>query len=249
MKRFITKSESSQQILKSAKLASTLPVNTLISGEVGVGKKLLAAEILPSSTAIEANELEKLLINNQFDLSAYKTLIVYDLHNVINIEEFLQNLKNIKLVITSQNSHNKFSSFFPIKINILPLKQRKEDLEELKNIYIKEATNIYNLSKKLSLGDIKIDLSKNGYTLKQSIYKSVLLQSITTNEMMNLLQKYLNEQLQDAKTYKELIAIFEIPILKAAKNLFKSQLKMAEKLSINRITLRKKLDMYSKELE
>jgi DNA-binding protein Fis len=39
-----------------------------------------------------------------------------------------------------------------------------------------------------------------------------------------------------------------VPLLKAAKTAFKSQLKMAEKLSINRITLRKKIHQYFGEL-
>ena len=68
MKKFIAQSEISKQILKSAKLSADLPVNTLIYGEIGVGKKLLAKEILPNTTTILAKELEKLINNNQINL-------------------------------------------------------------------------------------------------------------------------------------------------------------------------------------
>ncbi len=46
------------------------------------------------------------------------------------------------------------------------------------------------------------------------------------------------------RTYKQLLEVFEIPLLKAAKKVYKSQLQMANKLNINRITLRKKLNKY-----
>ena len=116
MERFITKSDLSKQILKSAKLSSSLPVNTLIYGQVGVGKKLLSAEILPDSTAIKANELEKLIISNQIDLSEYNSLIIYEIDKVLNLEQFLNSLKYIKLVATSLEKYERFNTFFAIKI-------------------------------------------------------------------------------------------------------------------------------------
>ena len=245
MDKFITKSDSSKQILKSAKLSANLPVNTLIYGEVGVGKKLLATEILPNSTSITAKKLEKLIIENQIDLKEYKSLIIYDLQNVINIDEFLENLKSIKLVVTSLDKHEKYSSTFAIKIEIPSLDKREEDLEELTNIYIKEASKIYKTNNNIDIyKGIKFDLSGNGITLKQSIYKYILLQSITKQEMMDTLQTYLYTQVKEDKTYKQLLEIFEIPLLKASKKAFKSQLKMAKQLSINRMTLRKKLHLY-----
>ena len=243
MERFITKSDLSKQILKSAKLSTSLPVNTLIYGQIGVGKKLLSAEILPNSTAISAKELEKLIILKQVNLSEYTSLIIYDLHTVINIEEFLNNLKNIKLVATSLDKHEKFSTLFAIKIEIPPLENRKEDLEELISIYKKEALRIYKSNNNIQT-DIDIDLSGNGITLKQSIYKSILLQSITKQEMMDTFETYLYNQVNNDKTYKELLELFEVPLLKASKKAFKSQLKMSQKLDINRITLRKKLHKY-----
>lgn len=244
MQRFITKSASSIQILKSAKLSASLPVNTLIYGEAGVGKKLIAKEILVSSTAISAKELEIAIINKQIDLKQFTSLIIYDIHLVINLDEFLECLKNIKLVATSLHKHEKYNTQFAIKIEIPSLDQRKEDLEELIDIYVKEASQIYKSSNSYNIKDITIDLSGNGITLKQSIYKSILLKSITKQEMINTLETYLYTQLTNGKTYKELLEVFEIPLLKSAKKAFKSQLQMANKLVINRITLRKKLHKY-----
>ena len=248
MQRFITKSPSSIQILKSAKLSSSLPVNTLIYGEAGVGKKLIASEILVSSTAINAKELEKAIIDKQIDLKEFSSLIVYDIHLVINLDEFLESLKKIKLVATSLHKHEKYTTQFAIKIEIPSLDQRPEDLEEIIQTYIKEASNIYKSSNNFNKNEINIDLSGNGITLKQSIYKAILLKSITKQEMMDTFETYMYSQLQDGKTYKQLLEIFEIPLLKSAKKAFKSQLQMANKLVINRITLRKKLHKYFGEV-
>ena len=58
---FITASESSHQAFKTATLLKTLSVNSLISGEVGVGKKSLARYILPDATVIEASDFDEIL--------------------------------------------------------------------------------------------------------------------------------------------------------------------------------------------
>ena len=46
MNSFISKSKETKNILQSALLAINLPVNILILGEVGLGKKLLTKEII-----------------------------------------------------------------------------------------------------------------------------------------------------------------------------------------------------------
>lgn len=99
-----------------------------------------------------------------------------------------------------------------------------------------------------TVNDVKIDISKNGISLKESIYKSVLLNSISKDEMIEILYNFFMQELEnDKKTYKELLEIFEIPLLKCSKKLYKSQVQMANNLEINRITLRKKLNTYFKD--
>ena len=247
MDKFITQSPISKQIKKSAILSMNLPVNTLIIGEQGVGKKLLAQEILPNSTAFYAKELEQLIISKHIDLKEYSSIIIYHLEDVINIDEFLQHLTNIKIVATTNQKLTKYNTIFAVKIEIPPLSQRNEDLQKLIEIYTQEALNIYNLSK----GDIdntKLDLNGNGITLKQSIFKHIVLQSMSQKDILSILESYLYKQLQKNKTYKELLSIFEIPLLKASIKAFKSQLKISKQLAINRVTLRKKLHNYFGEL-
>ena len=167
---------------------------------------------------------------------------------VLNIEEFLGNLKSTKIVATSIEKSIRFNNHFAVKIEIPPLQERLEDLEELTNIYTKEAYSIFandiNYDKKF----LTIDLSQNGKSLKNSIYKSVLTHTIKEKEIQSILEYYFEQQLEENATYKDMLEVFEIPLLKAAQKLFKSQVQMANNLDINRITLRKKLDMYNGDL-
>jgi DNA-binding protein Fis len=66
--------------------------------------------------------------------------------------------------------------------------------------------------------------------------------------MLQAMENYITKNLENGATYRDLIKIFEIPLLKAAKKIYKSQLQMADKLEINRITLRKKIHHYFGEL-
>ena len=242
MKNFIALSPSTKKILKVAKMSATLPVNVLITGEAGVGRKLLSSTISPDAQSFKAKELEKLINSNNIDLEQFNTIIVYDIHKVTNKQEFINKLKDIKVVATSFDIVDELNEYFAVKIEIPPLDTRVEDLDELTNIYIKEATKIYSLS--ILKKDIKRDLSGNGITLKQSIYKSILLKSISKIEMMDTLYNFFLRELKDGKNYKALLEVFEIPLLKASRKIFKSQLQMANNLKINRITLRKKLHKY-----
>ena len=71
-----------------------------------------------------------------------------------------------------------------------------------------------------------------------------MLKSLNDEDMQESLEYFLLQKLKNNKDYKELLKIFEVPLLKAAKVQYKSQLQMATNLKINRITLRKKLDQY-----
>lgn len=248
MEKFIAKSNLSLQILKSAQLSTNLPVNTLIFGEIGVGKKLLANEILANAIVFEALEFESLLNKKLVTCEQYTQLILYNIDQVLNVEEFLENIISIKIVATSHEKSQRYNSHFAVKIEIPPLQQRDEDLNELIQCYKKEACSIFSNDMECDNKLLDIDLSQNGKSLKNSIYKSVISHTIKEDEIKNILEYYFKEQLKHNASYKDLIAIFEIPLLKAAEELFKSQVQMANKLDINRITLRKKLDMYNGEL-
>ena len=242
MNKFLALSPSTIKILKIAKMSIDLPVNIIILGQIGVGKKLLAQELLPNTQAFDARDLEKLVQVNKINLEEYNSIILYDINKVLNKIEFLEKLKSIKIIATGFLQEQDYINLFAVKLEIPPLEQREEDLEYLINLYTNEAKKIYPSI--VIPKDIKIDISGNAITLKQSIYKSVLLISMKKQEVMDTLYDFFIRELNDGKNYKHFLELFEIPLLKASKKVFKSQLQMANKLKINRITLRKKLNKY-----
>lgn len=214
----------------------------MIIGELGVGKKLLAKAIDSNCVVYEASKLEKLLINKEIKTTQYNQLIIYNIDKVLNKNEFIENIKDIKIIATSQKIYQEYENKFAVKIELNPLKQRKEDLKELTSIYIKEANSIYDTS--ILEEDIQIDISQNGISLKKSIYKNVLFQSVLKDDISDMLYLYFKNKLDNGYNYKELLEIFEKQLLKASKDIYKSQLQISKELNINRITLRKKLTKY-----
>jgi len=116
-------------------------------------------------------------------------------------------------------------------------------VKTLNTEYIKEAKELSE-NTTIDISKIKYDLSLNGISLKKSIFKSIFNNSLNDNELMKSFEEFLFEEVKKDKTYKELLGLFEIPLLNASKKAFKSQLKISNQLGINRITLRKKLDQY-----
>jgi len=242
MKKFIAESEESKKILNIVQISSSLPVNIIITGERGVGKKLLAKEILPQAICFDGKLLENSIINNTVNIQQYKELIITDIHLVLNKKEFLANLSNIKIIATAQTTIHDIEEQFAIKVNISPLEEREEDLKIISQEYINSANKIYNTN--ITLDNIHLDISQNGISLKKSIYKNTLLNSLNSEEINQALEHYIDKKLDEQKTYKDFLKVIEIPLLNIAKIKFKSQLQMATKLNLNRITLRKKLEQY-----
>jgi len=243
MKEFIAISDLSKKIINIANMASTLPVNVLIIGEVGVGKKLLSTNILPNSIVFDGKFLEQSILSKTVNLSQYPDMIVTNIQNVINKKEFMENLNGVKVVATSNFMIDEIEDLFAIKIDIPPLCQRDEDLEQLKKIHYEKAKDVFDV--KIDLDELDIDLSQNGISLKKSIFKSVFIKSLTDDDIKKSMEYFLHKKILEKKDYKELLQYFEIPLLDAAKKEFNSQLKMATNLNINRMTLRKKIEQYN----
>ena len=242
MKKFIAESEESKKILNIVQVSANLPINVLVRGEEGVGKKLLAKEILPNTVHLDGRFLEQSIANNSINIDQYKELIITDIHQVLNKKEFLLHLSSIKIVATSQTNVKDIEEQFAIKVDISPLKNRKEDLLAISQTYINSANEIYNSN--ISLSQIQTDISRNGISLKKSIYKNTLLNSMDDEDINTALEKFISNKLESENTYKYFLKVIEIPLLNVAKEKFKSQLQMATKLNLNRITLRKKIEQY-----
>ena len=241
MDEFVSFSPKSKECVKTALLSKDLPVNTLIIGEKAVGKSELVKLISPNTAPYFLEDLEKKLINGELDLESISEVIILDIHKSTSckylIEQFEQ--KNIKIIATTTKINETLEEKFLVKIEVPPLKERFEDVEFLTNKYIKEAKKLFLVNEEFD--NIDIDLSDNAISLKKSVFRAVLFNSLNKDDIMHILEEFLLKEFDNTTEYKELLKIFEIPLLKAGERAFKSQLQMANKFNINRNTLRKKL--------
>jgi DNA-binding NtrC family response regulator len=242
LQKFIALSPQSKKILEVAKMSASIPANIIIIAPKGCGKKLLAKEILPDAPTFEASELEKLLFLKKINLQEFNDIVIYNLQNVSNKNQFLTQLNQNRIIATATKTNQEYNEIFAIKLHIPPLSKRQEDLNELVKHYTKEANRLYNTS--ITIDKEEIESFDNQDTLKQFIYKTILLKSLDKDDIMQILYNHLLKELKNEKVYKELLDIFEIPLLQAANKLFKSQLKVSQKLNISRNTLRNKLSKY-----
>ncbi len=249
MQTFITDSQASKNALNMIMTSSSLPLNILVFGAYGVGKKKLITTVFPDSSVYVASELENLLRTNRVDFSKDKEIVVYDIDKAGNVKQLLEQLqeKNIKIIATATEQKEIFAELFLVKIDLPPLLQRPEDTKVLITEYTQKAKILFNIKEHIDLTQLDIDLSNNSISLKESIFRSILLNSIDQKEMMSLLEKFLSKKVEHTTDYKTLLEIFEVPLLKSMRKKYKSQLQMANKLGINRNTLRKKMYQYGLE--
>ncbi len=241
MDSFIALSPASKDVLKIATLSSTLPVNCIILGEKAVGKNHLAKVVAPNAKSYTALDFQKAIKSKTIDLNTINEIIILDIHKLGSINQLMEILeeKSIKVVATAVTPKESYKNFFQAQIEVPPLRDRPQDVEFLKQEYINEAKRVFLIDENIN-EDIELDLSNNAISLKKSIFKSILFDSLTKNDIINILEKFLYKEFEETSSYKELLTLFEVPLLKAGKRKFKSQLQMAKAFGINRNTLRKK---------
>lgn len=246
---YIAKSRASIEALKSANLLKSVNINAIILGEVGVGKETLAKHII-SAPVVDAtlfNELLTLIETNN-------NLIVKNFHKIINYKKLKIALEihKTRIIATSSIpiSEHLLDDFFSLKITIPPLKERPEDVLPLMEKFFLEAKVMFDSDsgENLALKDIIPDLSKNCYSLRRSIYNAYLMNSFGENEILSMLERFLFKKIGGRNDYRDLLYLFDVPLLKSGYSKFGSQLAMSEKFGLNRNTLRKKINDYKEKL-
>jgi len=238
---FITESEASKEAFRTATLLKTLSVNSLIMGEIGVGKKSLAKYILPDAPIVDAINLDELLTK----IDSLKEIIISNLETSSNIKTVIDaiNRNSIKVVATSSRiiKEESLDDTFSVKFTIPPLSQREEDIFLLKDIFIKEASDLFGINSKFSSENFVPDLSENSISLRRQIIIKSLLYNIKDVELMGIIENYLFDKLGSNNDYKNYLYLYEVPLIKSGLKRFKSQLQLSDKLGLNRNTLRKKI--------
>jgi len=246
---FIALSPSSIEAVKSATLLQGLQINALIYGPIGCGKKTLATTILPDAPIVRADNFLELLDI----IKETSEVIVTHFETLPNSEQLKIALEKSKTRLIATSSVelpvSLYNEFFSIKIELLPLSERSEDVAALSKKFLDEYSDISgDLSENL-MQCSHVDLSSNAHSLKRSILVNALYKTITEDELINIMESFFDKNLALENAYRDNLHLFDIPIIKSGLKQHKSQLKLSEVLGINRNTLRKKILQYKEELD
>lgn len=248
-KSFIAQSPSTIEALKSATLLQGLQISALIFGAKGSGKKTLATTILPQAPIISADNFTELLDT----VKESSEIIVTNFEKLPNSEQLkaavLQHQTRIIATSSVELSPTLYNDFFSIKIELLSLNERPEDVQALSQKFLEDFSEISGPVVEGFLDDVNLDLSENAHSLRRSIMINALYKNITEDELLDIITNYFRGHLPSVNAYRDSLHLFDVPIIKEGLRQHKSQLKLAEVLGINRNTLRKKIQQYSKDLE
>lgn len=237
--QFLSNSIHIDKISKGLNLTRSLFVSSLLTGEEHTGKKTFIRTLFPTAIYVDASHEIELLTA----LELNHELIIYNFEKIVNLEKLDFEHKRIIAIANSVKEPKKLSKTFAFIYKMPSLKER-EDLNLLIKHFQVESKEALMLNEDIQLDIEALDLNQNIKSLKASIYKQMLLKTIKKEEIKSLLYAYLFKEIEGNNAYREHLTLYEEPLLKAGLKKYKSQLKLAGVLGLNRNTLRKKLQEY-----
>ncbi|MEO1942572.1 MAG: hypothetical protein ABGW77_06770 [Campylobacterales bacterium] len=209
---FIAVSDYLKQVKRVAEQGAQLQMNLYIWGETGTGRHFLAHYI--GSLA----PIKPLILEGK-ELERFQSQNRF----VIGIGETpLSTLPNRGL--------------FDTDIYLSPLREHPEDIPAFSTHFHREALRTLRL--KRDLPPFSPDLSENLHSLKRQIYRLLLTPS-TLREFEECCYNFF--RMSPSYRWQELEIGFTRGILWGARELFKTKVKISQKLRINRVTLTKKM--------
>jgi len=242
---FLGTSRASTEAFKTANLLKTLTVNALIYGEVGTGKLTLARYILPNAPILTTDNFDELLEA----VHSNSELIITHIEESANLKRLLEAiaLSKTRVVVTSgEGMHNELlQEAFSVRIHIPPLSERLEDVEPLLELFMQEANHIFSEERAFEMPTYELDLSKNAVSLRKQLFLHYQFSNIGEKDLMTIMEQYLSDKLGSKNDYRNYLHLYEVPLIRVGLRKFKSQLQLADKLGLNRNTLRKKIAEHS----
>lgn len=238
MESFFTTSDKIQHIIKSFNLTKTLFVSSIIIGEPHTGKKSLARYLFPNTPLVSGENQEEV----QAALEENDELIITNFEKLSNQSSL--DLTNKRIIATADYMGNQelIDDLFAFIYMMPSLSERPDDIEYLKNRFIKEAcATLMREEDTVESREIVLDLSKNSKSLKRSVYMHLIQENMEAKDIEGMLYHYLLKHLDGNDGYREYLGLYEKPLIQAGLKKFGSQLQLSQVLGINRNTLRKKI--------
>ncbi len=215
---------------------SLLTASVLV-GAPYTGKQTLVRTLYPHAVYADARDTDALMhalsnhtevVIEHFETAKSVASLDFDNRRVIAIY-------NGQVLPPSMEEKFAFIYFMP------SLKERRGELPEIAEQILKSIKEQLMYDGEVRVDLDRLDLEQNFRSLKMSLYKEVILQSLGRSDLENILHRYFLEHLDIENGYKEHLPLFEKPLLRAGLEKYRSQLKLAKALGINRNTLRKKI--------
>ena len=239
--QFLSNSAQIANIIKGLTLTKSLFVSSIVIGERYTGKKTLVKTPFPNTIYVNAYNKDEL----HRALESYNEIVIYNFEALSNIESL--NFENKRIIAIANHINNSalIARRFAFIYHMPSLLERSEDIEMLSNHFCTHTKKELMIDSEIELNLEDIDLSENIKSLKASIYKQLITNSLTQEDIEKILHTYLYKQIEGNNAYREHLGIYEKPLIKAGLKKFKSQLKLSAILGLNRNTLRKKIHEYN----
>ena len=240
MEKIISESEAVGQIVKGLQLTHSLYVSSILIGPPATGKKTLVRALFPGTPEVDGGNLDAL----KSALSRENELIITSFDAIADPSQLDFQNKRILAIADREINPRIADEEFAFIYRMPPLKERPEDIKAYTRHFLGEARRIFHCAGEVTLEAEHLDIGDNLLSLRASVYREVLLQSMNAPEIESALYHFFVRTLEGNNAYREHLGILERPMLKAGLERYRSQLKLSEILGINRNTLRKKLHEY-----
>ncbi len=238
METFFTTSDKVEHIIKSFNLTKTLFVSSIIIGEPYTGKKSLARHLFPDAFLVSGKNQEAV----KEALENYDELIISDFEKLSNPSSL--DFDNKRIIATANYLGNAtlIDELFAFIYTMPSLKERAEDVEYLKALFMKEACETLMIEEsRVDMHSLPLNLSMNSKSLKKSIYLDIVKLSMDEEEIQEVIYQYILKNLDGNDGYRKYLGLYEKPLIEAGLKKYGSQLQLSQILGINRNTLRKKI--------
>lgn len=237
--QFLSNCDEIEKIIKGFTLTKPLYVSSLLIGEMHTGKRTFIQSLFPDRIYVDAKNEEELLSA----LEVNSELVIYNFEAIHNIQKLNFENKKIIAIANTVRKSQEYSDIFAF-IYTMPNLQNRDDLNLLISHFQREIEKALMLEEHALIPQEKLDLSQNLKSLKTSIYKELVVKTFDEQDIKALLYDYLFKTVEGNNAYREHLGLYEIPLIEAGLKKYKSQLKLANVLGLNRNTLRKKIQEY-----